>query len=98
MKHIKLHRFVISLALATACILVGAAIPTTNQAHGEITGRAEGQAFQTGSVPLLREISATLRQMDARLARLEVTAQKLQASAAASARRAASAEPVENNN
>jgi hypothetical protein len=40
------------------------------------------------SVPILQEISATLRQMDGRLARLEVVAQKLQARAGMSGQRA----------
>ena len=44
--------------------------------------RPEPPTFQAGSVPILKEISVTLRQMDARLARLEVTAQKVQAAAA----------------
>jgi hypothetical protein len=66
-------------------MMIGASISTTNQAHGEVTGTPEPPTFQAGSVPVLREISATLRQMDARLARLEVTAQKMQAAAARSA-------------
>ena len=39
------------------------------------------RAFQAGGVPILKEISATLRQMDMRLARLETVAQKLQTAA-----------------
>ena len=42
---------------------------------------APPQAFQTGgqlSVPVLKEIAATLHQIDSRLARLEAVAQKLQ--------------------
>lgn len=68
---------------AVACMIVGASVSTTKQAHGEVTGTPEPPTFQAGSVPVLREIAATLRQMDARLARLEVTAQKMQATAAA---------------
>jgi hypothetical protein len=50
-------------------------------AQGEIRTTAPPQAFQSGgqlSVPVLREIAATLRQIDSRLARLEAAAQKLQ--------------------
>ena len=59
----------------------GPNISTTNQAHGEVRGTPEPPAFQTGgqlSVPILRDIAATLHQIDARLARLETVAQKLQ--------------------
>ena len=98
MKRFSLHRFVIGLALAASCIVVGATIPTANQAHGEVRGTPEPPTFQAGSVPVLREISATLRQIDTRLARLETMAQKLQASAAASAQRAESTQRAEDNN
>lgn len=98
MKQFNLHRFVIGLALAASCIFVGAAINTTNQARGEVRGTPEQPTFQAGSVPVLRDISATLRQIDSRLARLETVAQKLQASAAASAQRAASTRQVEETN
>jgi hypothetical protein len=60
---------------------------TTKKAHAELTGRGESPAFQSGgqqSVPILREISSTLRQIDSRLARLELVAQKLQIAAARS--------------
>jgi hypothetical protein len=70
---------------AIICVIAGASISTTKQAHGETRGAPEPPAFQSGgqlSVPILREISATLRQMDARLARLEVAAQRMQASPA----------------
>jgi hypothetical protein len=68
-------------ALIVAGVVVGANLSPTNVAHGEVTGTPEPPTFQAGSVPILREISATLRQMDARLARLEVTAQKMQTAA-----------------
>src|SRR5947207_15759033 len=93
MKPFSWHKLLIGLALAAGCMLVGAAIPMTNQALGEVrAGAPEPAAFQAGSVPVLREISATLHQMDGRLARLETVAQKMQAKAAISAQRAASAE------
>jgi hypothetical protein len=93
MKRCSWQKLLIGLALAAGCMLVGAAIPMTNQALGEVrAGAPEPPAFQAGAVPILREISGTLRQMDGRLARLEAVAQKLQAKAAISAQRAASAE------
>jgi len=96
MKQFSWQKLLIGLALAAGCMLIGATIPMTNQAHGEIRGGApEPPAFQNGSVPILREISATLRQMDGRIARLEIVAQKMQAKAAISAQRAASAQTAE---
>src|SRR5215217_5262085 len=93
MKQFSWQKLLIGLALAAGCMLAGAAIPITNQAHGEIrAGAPEPPAFQNGSVPVLREISATLRQMDGRMARLEVIAQKMQAKAAISSQRTASTE------
>lgn len=86
MRRFQWHRWLIGLALAASFILLGAAIPTTNQAHGEVRGTPEQPQFQSGSVPILREISGTLRQIDARLARLETTVQKMQATAALKAR------------
>jgi hypothetical protein len=85
MRQFKWHRALMVLAIVAAGVVAGANLSSTNVAHGEVTGTTEPPAFQSGgqlSVPLLREISATLRQMDARLARLELTAQKLQAASA----------------
>ena len=93
MKQFSWQKLLIGLALAAGCMLVGATIPMTNQALGEVRGGApEPPAFQQGTVPVLRDISATLRQMDGRVARLEVLAQKMTAKAAISAQRAANAE------
>ena len=86
MRRFQLHRLVMGLALAASFVLLGASLPTTRQAQGEVTGRPEHPQFQSSSVPLLREISGTLRQIDARLARMETTVQKLQAAAAIKAR------------
>jgi hypothetical protein len=93
MKQLSWQKILIGLALAAGCMFVGATIPTTNQALGEIRGGApEPPAFHAGSVPILRENSATLRQMDGRLARLETLAQKMSAKATIAAQRAASVE------
>lgn len=89
MKQFSWQKLLIGLALAAGCMLVGATIPMTNQALGEVRGGApEPPAFQQGTVPILRDISSTLRQMDGRLARLETLAQKMTAKAAISARAA----------
>ncbi|HEX3598550.1 MAG TPA: hypothetical protein VHU84_00330 [Lacipirellulaceae bacterium] len=79
------HRALVAIAIGTTGAIFGASVSTTNVAHGEVRGTPEPPAFQTGdqiSVPILREISATLRQMDGRLARLETVAQRLQVAAA----------------
>ena len=81
MKESRWQRFFAAAVLIVVGAVVGANLPPTNMAHGEVTGTPEPPTFQAGSVPVLREIAATLRQMDARLARLEITAQKLQATA-----------------
>jgi len=78
----KWQRAGIAAALVAGGVLVGANLSTTNRALAEVT--TEPPAFQSGgqqSVPILREISATLHQMDARLARLEIVAQKLKTDA-----------------
>jgi hypothetical protein len=87
MKQFSWQKLLIGLALAAGCMLLGAVIPMTNQALGEVRGGApEPPAFQQGSVPVLRDISATLRQMDGRLARMEVLAQKMSAKSAMTSR------------
>jgi hypothetical protein len=76
-----LRQGAIGIALVVAGVLVGGAVPSAKVAHGEIRETAPPPAFQSGgqlSVPVLKEIAATLRQIDSRLARLESVAQKLQ--------------------
>jgi hypothetical protein len=71
----------IGIALLVVGVLAGGAVPSAKLAHGEVRQTAPPQAFQSGgqlSVPVLKEIAATLRQIDSRLARLESVAQKLQ--------------------
>lgn len=92
MTRFRLREFVIGFALAAACILLGAAIPSTNQALGEVRGTPEQPQFQAGSVPILRDISSTLRQIDGRLARMETSVQKLQQAASLRARNSAAAQ------
>jgi hypothetical protein len=88
----KLQRAALAVALAGSGMIVGANFSPTNVAHGEIRGTPEPQAFQAGSVPILKEISGTLRQMDMRLARLEIVAQKLQTAAVRNAVKGAAAD------
>jgi hypothetical protein len=76
------HKAVMALLLLAAGAIVGAAMTATREASAEIRATPQPQAFQTGgqlSVPILKEIAATLHQMDSRLARLETLAQKMQA-------------------
>jgi hypothetical protein len=71
----------IGIALLVAGVFAGGAVPSAKLAHGEIRQTPPPPSFQTGgqlSVPVLKEIAATLRQIDSRLARLESVAQKLQ--------------------
>jgi hypothetical protein len=81
MTRASLYRCVLGIVLATAGVVVGSAITMSNEAHGEVRATPEPMSFQSGgqlSVPVLKEIAATLHQIDARLSRLEVAAQKLQ--------------------
>lgn len=95
MRQLNFQQVAIGMVLAMCCMLVGANILTSNQAHGEVRGTAEPPTFQSGSVPVLRDIASTLRQIDSRLVRLEAIAQKIQSQAAASAQRAASSPATE---
>jgi hypothetical protein len=81
----QLQRAVVAVAIGVSGAIVGANISTTNVAHGEVRGTPEPPAFQRGdqiAVPILRDIAATLHQMDTRLAKLEMVAQKVQTSPA----------------
>jgi hypothetical protein len=75
-----LQKGAIGLALVGAGVLAGGTMPSAKIAHGEIRATAPPQAFQSGaqlSVPILREIATTLRQIDGRLAQLEKVADKM---------------------
>lgn len=80
MKTTTWHRFAAGILLLAAGMLLGSTLSTTNEALGQ--GRTPPPAaFQSGgqmSVPLLKEIAATLDQIDGRLARLETVALKAQ--------------------
>ena len=63
-------------------IALGSVATRPSTAWGEVRTPTLPQHFKSGdqlSLPLLQEISATLRQIDARLARLEAAAKQLQA-------------------
>ena len=85
MNKVKWQRVGMVIALVGAGVIAGANLSTTTQAVAEVRGTPEPPAFQSGgqqSVPILREISGTLRQIDMRLSRLETVAQKMQMAAA----------------
>jgi hypothetical protein len=72
-------RIATCLTLAGCGVIVGAAWTTSGRALGEGQPANQPQHFQSGaqlSVPILKEIAATLKQMDARLARIETAAQQ----------------------
>jgi len=88
MRRMSWEHSLMAFVLIAAGVIAGASMSTSKEAHAEVTGRVEPPAFQSGgqqSVPILREISGTLRQIDARLMRLETVAQKMQSAALRSA-------------
>jgi hypothetical protein len=75
------HKWAASGALLLVGIVMGMGFQSSNTALGEGRTGPPPTAFQSGSqqsVPILKDIAATLRQMDGRLAKLELAAQKLQ--------------------
>jgi hypothetical protein len=88
MRRMKWEHSLMAFVLVAAGVIAGANMQATKEARAEVRGTPEPPTFQSGgqqSVPILREISGTLRQIDSRLARLEMVAQKLQMAAARSA-------------
>ena len=72
------RHFALGAVLVCAGIIVGMGL-SSGGARAEAQSPAQPQHFQSGaqlSVPVLREIAATLKQMDARLARIETAAQQ----------------------
>jgi hypothetical protein len=81
MARLKLQKVLVALLFVMAGVVAGASITTTREAHGEIRTTPTPQAFQSGgqlSVPVLKEIAATLHQIDSRLERMETLAKKMQ--------------------
>ena len=71
----------VGVGLLAAGLWLGSAAPPPSAAWAEIRTTPTPETFQSGgqqSVPILKEIAATLHQMDARLSRLEVTAKLMQ--------------------
>jgi hypothetical protein len=85
-----LQKGAIGLVLLGTGALVGGAMTSGPIARGQNRTPPPQPAFQSGgqlSVPILREIAATLAQIDARLARLEKAADKLKIAGSASPNR-----------
>jgi hypothetical protein len=77
------HQWACGAALVAAGMIAGTALRSPSEALGEVRQGPPPQAFQSGgqmSVPVLKEIAATLHQIDGRIARLEIVAQKMQTS------------------
>jgi hypothetical protein len=77
----RFQRLLVVAGLIAAGVTIGAALPPMDAARAEMQPETPPQAFQSGaqqSVPILREIAATLKQMDARLARIETAAKQYQ--------------------
>ena len=69
-------------------IALGSVVTPPSTAWGEVRTPTLPPSFQSGgqlSLPVLQEISATLRQIDARLARLEAAARQMQSKTVSSA-------------
>jgi hypothetical protein len=76
----KLQRMLVVAGLIVSGMWIGSALPPTGAARAELQ-EAPPQNFQSGaqqSVPILREIAATLKQIDARLSRIETAAKQYQ--------------------
>ncbi len=78
-------RWTTSAALVAMGIAGGSLFQSSNTALGEVRSGPPPVAFQSGgqmSVPILKEIAATLNQMDGRLERLEGIAKRMQSPSA----------------
>ena len=94
----KIQRVIAAVALVSGGMLVGANLTTTKVARAEIHPAPEPPAFQTGdqlALPVLRDMSVTLHQIDARLGRLEAVAQRVQSTQARGAVRSAAEAPAD---
>jgi hypothetical protein len=75
-----LRRAIAALMLGCVGLVAGTLIPPPGAAWGEVKPQPPPQAFQSGdqlSVPILRDIAATLHQIDGRLSRLETVFKEL---------------------
>jgi hypothetical protein len=81
MRRLKFRDGLVGVALVCAGLAAGAVVTPSHIAQAEIRATPPPNLFQSGgqlSVPVLKEIATTLHQIDARLARLEAVAQKMQ--------------------
>ena len=79
---VSFRHVLVGVALVGAGMLVGAGAFPPSEAWGEVRVTPPPKAFESGgliSVPILKEIAATLHTMDARLAKVEAVADFLQA-------------------
>ena len=77
---LRLRSLLFGAALLAAGWLIGSVASRPMPAHAEVINSAPDQHFMAGdqlSLPLLQEMCTTLHQMDARLGRLEVTADRI---------------------
>lgn len=76
----RLRWVVMGMVLLGAGVAGGMLIPPPHAAQAEVTPQLPPKAFETGdqlALPILRDINATLHQVDARLARLEAIFKEL---------------------
>src|SRR5262245_25797095 len=76
----RLRTAALGAALLSAGLLAGAMLPPPQTALGEVNPVPAPPAFQSGgqmSVPILKDISTTLHEIDNRLARMEAFFNKL---------------------
>jgi hypothetical protein len=73
------RRLMTCVALLGAGMLAGAALAPSDAARAEVKPTGAPQHFLSGdqlSLPILKDIAATLHQMDARIGRIEAIAQQ----------------------
>src|SRR5262245_27354488 len=78
----RLRSVVMGALMVCAGLLAGTLIPPPGTVWGEVTQPPPPNQFKSGdqlSVPILRDISATLHQIDGRLSRLEAVFKELSA-------------------
>jgi hypothetical protein len=74
------RRLAVGALLLGTGVLAGAALNSTGAARAEVQSAAQPQHFQSASqlsAPVLKEIAATLKQIDARVAHIEAAAQQV---------------------
>jgi hypothetical protein len=77
---LSIRSLLIGVAFVGAGWLIGSVASRPQPAQAQVINAAPDQHFLSGdqiSVPILQDIANTLHQMDARLGRLEVTADRL---------------------